>query len=210
MAQNIEVQRLAYDVNQPLALVPVMPGHNITPFGPHEIFYFDRMSDTRPNTMNLGSHRVVQIEGIHTDPARMAAVGVLLAHAYLSDVLTTTYPPGEQGDITDYHIAQEGVNYLVLMQDISKSLLIKVIRVLYRPWSYEMGLPTPFIISPSIHKRLISFSQWRLTHLGESMHGVMMDSPMVWELFMGSPFIGLCPVALFNYFQGMSQMSRFD
>jgi hypothetical protein len=82
---------------------------------------------------------------------------------------------------------------MYLVQDISRTLVLKVLRALYAPYDHDLGPPCRFVVSPSVHKKLITFEQWRTIHMGEMLGEIMLDSYRCFEWYLGCPMIGQVP-----------------
>ena len=85
---------------------------------------------------------------------------------------------------------------------------MKCLKVLYRPYTADTGIPGRFMVSPSVHNRLVTFEQWRLVHLGEALAGLRLDSYQTYEWFLACPHMCQVPYPLYNYFAGLAQASR--
>ena len=157
---NLVVNRFAVDNGHPMAIVEAMPGHSITPFPATIIYRFDRISNERPNAIRMGGHPVYQFLLRGVTMPRLEAISTHLAHAYLTHTLTSSYPVGEGPLLTEYQVMSDGHDFIILVENMSREILIKIVRILYRPWSSDLGLPYPFTLSPSIHNRIISYGQW--------------------------------------------------
>ena len=98
---------------------------------------------------------------------------------------------------------------MVLATDLSRDLLMSLLRTLYSPYSLELGPSPKFVISPSVHAKLISFDQWFLCHLGEVLGAYHLDSYRVYEWYLGVTHAGHPPFLLWNYFSCIAQATRF-
>ena len=144
------------------------------------------------------------------DPRRVHIVGLFLAEAYLTYTTTDVFPVGKYPDLTEYQHHSSGQEHMFLIQDCSRSLILRIVRALYSPYTDNLGPPCPFELAPSIHARLLSYEHWRVIHLGEVLPNtnIRLDSYRVYEWFLGCPFIGQVPMPLFCYFSGFAQMAR--
>ena len=131
---------------------------------------------------------------------RMAAVSVILAHAQISDQLSQG---GPHLDFASYCVVQYGSDYLILLEKATMRFLEKLCKMLMKRDDTMYGSTVPFLVSPSIHRRLISFDTWRQLHMGETIGNILMDSHAVYMLYLASPMMGETPVPLYNYFAGI-------
>ena len=136
---------------------------------------------------------------------RMAAVSVVLAHAQISDQLSQGGPHLE---IAGYFIVQYGSNYMILLERTTMRFLEKICKMLMKQDDGFYGSTVPFLVSPSVHRKLVSFDTWRQLHMGETVGNILLDSHAVYSLFLASPMMGETPVALYNYFAGIRISSR--
>ena len=186
------------------------PGHHVTPVPTSEILVFDRSIMMRPPQFNLSGSRVFQILCKDPDARRVYAVNLHLSEALLTYQTTNVYPSGTYPDITEWTVHRSGQRVMYLVQDISRTLVLKVLRALYAHYDHDLGPPCKFVVSPSVHKKLITYEQWRVVHMGEMLGqtNIMLDSYRVYEWFLGCPMIGQVPFPLYNYFAGLAQAAR--
>lgn len=131
---------------------------------------------------------------------RMAALSVVLAHAQISDQLSQGGPHLE---MASYFLVQHGNSYLVLLEKATQRFVDKLCHLLTKPNNPLFGNSHPFLVSPSAHRKLISFDTWRQLHMGETCGPIFLDSHEVFDMFLASPMMGACPVPLYNYFAGL-------
>ena len=131
---------------------------------------------------------------------RMAAVSVILAHAQISDQLSQG---GPHLDFASYCVVQYGSDYLILLEKATMRFLEQLCKLLMKRDDTMYGSTVPFLASPSIHRRLISFDTWKQQHMGETIGNILMDSHAVYMLYLASTMMGETPVPLYNYFAGI-------
>ena len=86
--------------------------------------------------------------------------------------------------------------------------MMKCLRVLYKPYSSNTGIPGRFVVSPSVHRRLVSYEQWRLCHFREVLAGLRLDSYQVYQWYLATPNLCQVPFPLYNYYSGLAQAGR--
>ena len=136
---------------------------------------------------------------------RMAAVSVVLAHAQINDQLSQGGPHLE---LAGYSIVQYGSSYMILIERPTMRFLEKICKMLMKKDDSLYGSTVPFLVSPSVHRKLVSFDTWRQLHMGETVGNILLDSHAVYSLFLASPMLGVTPVPLYNYFAGIRVAAR--
>ena len=136
---------------------------------------------------------------------RMAAVSVVLAHAQINDQLSQGGPHLE---LAGYSIVQYGSSYMILIERPTMRFLEKICKMLMKKDDSLYGSTVPFLVSPSVHRKLVSFDTWRQLHMGETVGDILLDSHAVYSLFLASPMLGVTPVPLYNYFAGIRVSAR--
>ena len=136
---------------------------------------------------------------------RMAAVSVVLAHAQINDQLSQGGPHLE---LAGYSIVQYGSSYMILIERPTMRFLEKICKMLMKKDDSLYGSTVPFLVSPSVHRKLVSFDTWRQLHMGETVGNILLDSHAVYSLFLASPMLGVTPVPLYNYFAGIRVSAR--
>ena len=196
----------------PMRFVDNPPGPDFSPFPTRQIFEWDRTLAMCPDPDDfltlLTKHRVIVLMSVGVDPARVHRVNLACATAELDDEGVLAYNPRGISN-TKYAVFQSGVHHVWLLQCLPRKTLAKVVGILWEDYSFDMGHSPEFKLFPWLHRRVVSYGQWRAIHLGEQIGEHMLDGFQAYEWFLGIGLVGVVPIPLYNYYQGLIAGARF-